>query len=54
MRALLDVNVLMALHDGVHVHHLRAAEWLDGHSQDGWASTLLTQNGCLRVKSQTA
>lgn len=54
MRALFDVNVLIALHDSDHVHHTRAGEWLDAHSQSGWASTPLTQNGCLRIMSQPA
>ncbi len=54
MRALLDVNVLIALHDADHVLHARAGEWFDSHSQSGWASTPLTQNGCLRIMSQTA
>lgn len=54
MRALFDVNVLIALHDSDHVHHTRAGEWLDAHSASGWASTPLTQNGCLRIMSQPA
>ena len=54
MRALFDVNVLIALHDSDHVHHTRAGEWLEAHSLSGWASTPLTQNGCLRVMSQPA
>lgn len=51
MRALLDVNVLIALHDRDHVHHARAAEWFGAHIQHGWASCPLTQNGCLRIMS---
>ena len=54
MRALFDVNVLIALHDSDHVHHTRAGEWLDAHSPSGWASTPLTQNGCLRIMAQPA
>ena len=54
MRALLDVNVLIALHDREHVHHERAAQWLEANIEDGWASCPLTQNGCLRVMSQPA
>lgn len=54
MRALLDVNLLIALHDADHVHHIRAAEWLEAHIASGWASTPLTQNGCLRIMSQPA
>jgi toxin-antitoxin system PIN domain toxin len=53
MRALLDVNVLIALHDRDHVHHERAALWLEENIVAGWASCPLTQNGCLRIMSQT-
>ena len=52
MRALLDINVLIALHDRDHVHHERAGEWFAGHAEQGWASCPLTQNGCLRIMSQ--
>ena len=52
MRALLDVNVLIALHDREHVHHESAAQWLEANIEHGWASCPLTQNGCLRVMSQ--
>ncbi len=54
MRALLDVNVLIALHDRDHVHHERAAEWLLAHASKAWASCPLTQNGCLRIMSHPA
>lgn len=54
MRALLDVNVLIALLDAGHVHHVRATEWLARHIAYGWASCPLTQNGCLRIMSQPA
>jgi toxin-antitoxin system PIN domain toxin len=52
VRALLDVNVLIALHDSDHVHHLAASRWLQDHIEDGWASCPLTQNGCLRIMAQ--
>lgn len=52
MRALFDVNVLIALHDRDHVHHVRAAEWFEAHIQQGWATCALTQNGCLRIMGQ--
>jgi toxin-antitoxin system PIN domain toxin len=52
MRALLDINVLIALHDRDHIHHERAALWLDANIAHGWASCPLTQNGCLRIMSQ--
>jgi toxin-antitoxin system PIN domain toxin len=49
MRALLDVNVLVALLDRQHTGHVRAHEWLSQNLPTGWASCPLTQNGCLRV-----
>lgn len=52
MRALLDVNVLIALHDRDHVHHQHAVDWLLAHMDAGWASCPLTQNGCLRIMAQ--
>jgi uncharacterized protein len=51
MRALLDVNVLIALLDGAHVHHVAATAWLHDNVANGWASCPLTQNGCLRILS---
>jgi len=52
MRALLDVNVLIALLDQAHVHHPRARNWLIQNIQHGWASCPITQNGCVRIMSQ--
>jgi toxin-antitoxin system PIN domain toxin len=52
MRALLDINVLIALLDGAHVHHARARQWLEANIAHGWASCPITQNGCLRILSQ--
>lgn len=52
MRALLDVNVLIALLDANHVHHSRSTQWLDSNVSQGWASCPLTQNGCVRILSQ--
>ncbi|MDO4723848.1 MAG: PIN domain-containing protein [Comamonadaceae bacterium] len=52
MRALLDVNVLIALLDAAHVHHGRASSWLLAEIGHGWASCPLTQNGCLRIMAQ--
>jgi toxin-antitoxin system PIN domain toxin len=53
MRALLDVNVLIALLDSDHLHHARAVAWLKENIRSGWASCPLTQNGCIRIMSQT-
>ena len=52
MRALLDVNVLIALLDAAHVHHGLAVNWLTGHIGVGWSSSPITQNGCIRILSQ--
>jgi toxin-antitoxin system PIN domain toxin len=54
MRALLDVNVLIALLDVDHVHHDAARTWLKAHVELGWASCPITQNGVLRIMSQTS
>lgn len=54
LRALLDVNVLIALLDAGHVHHVRATDWLVREIAHGWASCPLTQNGCLRIMAQPA
>ena len=54
MRALLDVNVLVALLDASHLHHRTATDWLATHARFGWASCPLTQNGCLRILSLPA
>lgn len=54
IRALLDVNVLIALLDAAHVHHRVAREWLHENIGHGWASCPLTQNGCIRILSQAS
>ncbi|WP_218120636.1 TA system VapC family ribonuclease toxin [Geodermatophilus sp. DSM 45219] len=51
-RALLDVNVLLALLDSDHVDHERAGEWLDAELDTGWASCPITENGFVRIISQ--
>jgi uncharacterized protein len=47
-RALLDVNVLIALFDSGHVHHEIAHDWFADHHAFGWATCPLTENGFLR------
>lgn len=54
MRALLDVNVLIALLDADHSLHSRATEWFADNFEDGWASCPLTQNGCVRIMAHPA
>lgn len=51
-RALLDINVLLALLDSDHVDHHRAHDWLDGAIGAGWASCAITENGFVRIISQ--
>jgi len=51
-RALLDVNVLLALLDSDHVDHRRATDWLDDEIAAGWASCPITENGFVRILSQ--
>jgi len=51
LRALLDVNVLVALLDAGHLHHASATAWMADNARSGWASCPLTQNGCLRILS---
>ncbi|WP_411278434.1 TA system VapC family ribonuclease toxin [Gemmatimonas sp.] len=51
MRALLDVNVLIALLDADHTSHDVAMGWFSAHAKSGWASCPITQNGVVRVMS---
>jgi toxin-antitoxin system PIN domain toxin len=51
VRALLDVNVLLALFDPDHPHHLAARSWWTDEQGQGWASCPLTQNGFVRIIS---
>ena len=51
MRALLDVNVLIALFDQDHSLHERARDWFAANVRRGWASCPITQNGCVRIMS---
>lgn len=53
-RALLDVNVLLALIDVDHADHRRAWAWADAGLAAGWASCVLTENGVVRILSQPA
>ena len=52
MRALFDLNLLIALIDEEHIHYTRAHEWWATNRAEGWASCPLTQNGFLRIVSQ--
>ncbi len=54
MRALLDVNVLIALLDPLHVHHGTAQHWFACEGENGWATCPITQNGFVRIVAQPA
>ncbi|MGD9588932.1 MAG: TA system VapC family ribonuclease toxin [Pyrinomonadaceae bacterium] len=51
MRALLDVNLLIALLDPDHIFHERGHEWWAANHEIGWASCPLTENGVVRIMS---
>ena len=53
MRALLDVNALIALMDEEHIHHAQILEWLQRakHLPHGFATCAITQLGLIRVMS---
>ena len=51
MRALLDINVLIALLDQDHSMHGQAGNWFAANAGRGWASCPITQNGCVRIMS---
>jgi hypothetical protein len=51
VRALLDVNVLIALLDSDHASHDSAINWFAKHAREGWASCPITQNGCILIMS---
>jgi toxin-antitoxin system PIN domain toxin len=52
--ALLDVNVLVALHDPAHPNHEDAHRWFGRNRKRGWATCPVTVNGCVRVLSNPA
>ena len=51
MRALLDVNVVIALLDPDHAFHDRAHRWWAAKAKRGWASCPITENGVVRIMS---
>jgi toxin-antitoxin system PIN domain toxin len=48
---LLDINVLLALADSAHVHHVVAHEWFGRTGQKSWATCPITENGFVRIAS---
>jgi toxin-antitoxin system PIN domain toxin len=51
LRALFDVNVLIALLDEQHVGHRVATAWYKENLGAGWASCPITENGTARIMS---
>jgi uncharacterized protein len=51
MRALLDVNVVIALLDPDHAFHERSHEWWLTQVKLGWASCPIAENGVVRIMS---
>ena len=54
MRALLDVNVLIALLDEGHLHHAVARARRSRHIKHGWGAGPRAPNGWIRILSQPA
>ena len=53
MIALLDVNVLLALAWPNHVHNHAARKWFRTHRRQGWATCPSTENGFIRISSNS-
>ncbi|MCH8474034.1 MAG: hypothetical protein LAT55_02275 [Opitutales bacterium] len=51
MRALLDINVLIALFDADHIFNDGAHRWLEAQAGEGIATCPLTENGLIRILS---
>lgn len=51
-RALLDINVIIALLDQGHVLHTTATRWLQQELHHGWATCPITENGVVRIMAQ--
>ena len=48
-KILLDVNVLIALTEPGHTHHLTAQKWFESSSKDIWGICPFTEAGFLRI-----
>jgi len=48
---LLDVNLLLALSDPMHIHHESAHRWFAEKGHQAWATCPLTENGFIRIAS---
>ena len=54
MRSLYDVNFILALLDRGHESQDLVSGWFNANLQEGWSSCPLTQNGYLRIRSQSS
>jgi toxin-antitoxin system PIN domain toxin len=54
MRALLDINVVIALLDPDHTLHEKTHEWWALNSKSGWASCPISENGVVRIMTNSA
>jgi uncharacterized protein len=52
MRALFDVNALLALVDKEHESQPKIRAWWTANKEGGWATCPITQNGFARIMSQ--
>ena len=52
MRALFDVNALLALVDKEHEFQPKIRAWWTANKAGGWATCAITQNGFARIMSQ--
>ncbi|UCD82344.1 MAG: hypothetical protein JSW26_13240 [Desulfobacterales bacterium] len=48
---LLDVNLLLALSDPMHIHHDSAHRWFAKKGRQSWATCPITENGFIRIAS---
>ena len=48
---LLDINLLLALTDPMHVSHEPAHQWFAGKGEQAWATCPLNENGFIRIAS---
>jgi uncharacterized protein len=48
---LLDVNMLLALSDPMHIHHDTAHHWFSSRGHAAWATCPITENGFVRIAS---
>jgi toxin-antitoxin system PIN domain toxin len=52
VRALFDVNTLLAMVDKEHMFHPTVRGWWTANKKEGWATCAITQNGFARIMSQ--